>query len=205
MNHYRNTSPDWGANTQATLEDYQTLAKRYQEDGTEEVLAEVKPELLTADEKHVYYDGKPIADRIAGPDEWQCNRCGDVVGEVFAKVDGGYLCKECDLTISDDTVAKLDLLSDDTLTEKVAEAVGAVWRSNCGANRWHWPNGTITNDCPDYARDLNAMHEAEFSLSDRKYLEYVENLGVITLLPRIVSATAKERAKAFIITMEDKP
>jgi hypothetical protein len=108
-------------------------------------------------------------------------------------------------TLLYDAMAKVNGLSDDTLTEKVAEAVGAVWRSNCGAFRWHWPNGTITNDCPDYARDLNAMHEAEFSLSDRKYLEYVENLGVITLLPRIVSATAKERAKAFIVTMEDKP
>lgn len=109
-------------------------------------------------------------------------------------------------TLSDNTMARLDLLSDDALTEKVAEAVGAVWRSHCGVNRWHWPNGTITNDCPDYARDLNAMHEAEYTLTDRKYLEYVENLGVITLLPRIVSATAKERAKAFIVTMmEDKP
>jgi len=97
MNYYKNTSPDWGANTQATLEDYMTLAKRYQEDGTEEGQEEVKPELLTADEKHVYYDGKPIADRVAGPDEWQCNRCGDVVGESqgYAEVDGDYLCKEC--------------------------------------------------------------------------------------------------------------
>jgi hypothetical protein len=24
MNYYKNTSPDWGANTPATLEDYQT-------------------------------------------------------------------------------------------------------------------------------------------------------------------------------------
>jgi rubredoxin len=97
MNYYKNTSPDWGANWLATLEDYMTLAKRYQEDDTEEGQEEVKPELLTADEKHVYYDGKPIADRIAGPDEWQCARCGAVYDEslCYAEVKGGYLCEEC--------------------------------------------------------------------------------------------------------------
>jgi hypothetical protein len=94
--------------------------------------------------------------------------------------------------------------SDDELTEKVAEGYGAVWKSHCGVNRWHWPNGTITNDCPDYARNLNAMAEAEYRLTDRKYLEYVENLKKLTLVGRIVSATARERAMAFIETMKDK-
>jgi len=46
-----------------------------------------------------YYknDGKPIADRVAGPDEWQCDRCGDMYDESqgYAEVDGGYLCEEC--------------------------------------------------------------------------------------------------------------
>jgi hypothetical protein len=78
MNYYRNTSPEWGADSLATLADYESLAKTYQKDGAEEGQEEVKPELLTADEKHVYYDGKPIADRVPSKDEWQCSRCGDV-------------------------------------------------------------------------------------------------------------------------------
>lgn len=94
--------------------------------------------------------------------------------------------------------------SDDELTEKVAEAVGAVWKSHCGVNRWHWPNGTITNDCPDYVRNLNAMAEAEYRLTDRKHLKYVENLKKLTLVGRVVSAGARERAIAFIETMKDK-
>jgi hypothetical protein len=92
MNTYRNTSPEWGAGCQATLADYEALANMYQQE-------EVKPELLTADEKHVYYDGKPIADRVPSKNEWQCSRCGDV----FDKYDregvkvgtDDRLCGEC--------------------------------------------------------------------------------------------------------------
>jgi hypothetical protein len=116
------------------------------------------------------------------------------------------------MTLSDDTMAKIDGLSDDALTEKVAEAVGAVWKSNCGVNRWHWPSGTITNDCPDYARDLNAMHEAESDMRLKlghfevalRYLNWLKKITGASEAP--IFATARQRAKAFIVTMmEDKP
>ena len=57
--------------------------------------------------------------------------------------------------------------------DRVAELCGGVWKKcECGAAfcnrrcRWHWPDGTITDDCPDYPNDLNDMNEAAMRLND---------------------------------------
>ena len=48
----------------------------------------------------------------------------------------------------------------------IAEACGGVFKPcACGHctgefDRWHWPDGTITDDCPDYLNSLDAMHGA---------------------------------------------
>ena len=103
-------------------------------------------------------------------------------------------------------------LSDDALTERVAELCGGVWKPcECGKAecpkhaRWHWPDGTITNGCPDYATDLNAMHDAEWTLDDPEYRKYVRVNLPLTLKRdgplfevKMVSADARHRAEAFV-------
>ncbi|CAB4165051.1 hypothetical protein UFOVP817_29 [uncultured Caudovirales phage] len=61
---------------------------------------------------------------------------------------------------------------------------------------------------PDYLNDLNAMHEAEKSLSDgNAYWEFIRHLHEIAKrdsLPFIAdraNATAAQRAKAFLKTL----
>ena len=61
-------------------------------------------------------------------------------------------------------------------------------------------------DGEDYVTDLNAMHEAEKVMTDAQYLVYTNiHLSQTTnheQTGRIISATAKQRAEAFIKTMD---
>jgi len=103
-------------------------------------------------------------------------------------------------------------LSDDALTERVAELCGGVWKPcECGFEgclkheRWHWPDGTITNDCPDYAYDLNAMHTAESDMRLKlghfeaalSYLNWLKKITGASEAP--IFATARQRAEAFVM------
>ena len=106
----------------------------------------------------------------------------------------------------------------------IAEACG--WKPDddgAGLNTWEasWignklyglrpafrPDKTISNytvDCvvPDYLADLNAMHEAEKTLTDKAHEEFRLNLyDVIGDDSRlIVSSTAAQRAEAFLRTI----
>jgi len=69
---------------------------------------------------------------------------------------------------------------------------------------WMKPNGdyTIGEYLPDYLNDLNAMHEAELTLTDEQWERYWHELNGIVLgvlyLPR---ATAAQRAEAFLKTL----
>ncbi|MDB4403257.1 hypothetical protein N9204_00315 [bacterium] len=63
-------------------------------------------------------------------------------------------------------------------------------------------------DCPDYLHDLNAMHEAEKTLSFPEQVSYAEHLSLICtkgMTPastRIAYfATAPQRAEAFLRTI----
>ena len=55
---------------------------------------------------------------------------------------------------------------------------------------------------PDYLNDLNAMHEAEKILSKEQWVIYEQHLNRMKVFP-MVHATAKQRAEAFIRTMEE--
>jgi len=66
-------------------------------------------------------------------------------------------------------------------------------------------------DIPDYPNDLNAMHEAEkliYSCSkDELWSKYLDNLDIITRAHHnqywdMIHASAKQRARAFILTIK---
>jgi len=76
------------------------------------------------------------------------------------------------------------------------------------------PDGTIasyTVDCvvPDYLNDLNAMHGAEKSLTDRQHLTFRKQLWDVVIKDKHddewdrcwISATAAQRAEAFLRTL----
>ena len=63
---------------------------------------------------------------------------------------------------------------------------------------------TRPTDLPDYANDLNAMHEAEKLLNDVSYDSYWSNLVFVCIqsnMERLNSATARQRAEAFLKTI----
>jgi len=102
-------------------------------------------------------------------------------------------------------------LTDDALTERVAELCGGVWKPcECGKvdcskhARWHWLDGTITNDCLNYSADLNAMHEAERNrlFPDSVVDSYKRSLCRVMMDDNdkrdMIFATARQRAEAFV-------
>ena len=60
-------------------------------------------------------------------------------------------------------------------------------------------------ELPDYLNDLNACHEFEAGLDDPTFCRYLDNVILVTLGTvqgiRILSATAEQRCKAFVLTM----
>ena len=98
---------------------------------------------------------------------------------------------------------------------KVAELCGWVLeKTEDGAERLLKPNGTpivwsqFNSVVPDYLNDLNAMHEAEKLIPIGKTTIY-ENF-LLDIETRqigawdITHATAAEKAKAFVLTMEEE-
>ena len=106
----------------------------------------------------------------------------------------------------------------------IAEACGGAFKPcECGhprckgtEMRWHWPDDTITNDCPDYPNSLDAMHEAVdakwkadpyFGMSFAiKLTEVVTGLTysaqiAAECLEYMITATAAQRAEAFLKTL----
>ena len=71
---------------------------------------------------------------------------------------------------------------------------------------YHWaiePDGS-KSILPDYCNDLNAMREVEMTLSNEIYEEYWNQLIFVCMNEgeeRMNSASAKLRAKAFVITI----
>ena len=74
---------------------------------------------------------------------------------------------------------------------------------------WNSPNGTAYRYPPDYAGNLNEMHEAEKRLSDSQLSAYVGELANVivngedktTLGNQMWHATAEQRAEAFLKTI----
>ena len=78
-------------------------------------------------------------------------------------------------------------------------------RSSMWEGWWHEKNKrTYQRFCPDFCKDLNAMHEAEKTL--QHYGVFVDKLAEIMGQPRqgimLVSATAAQRAEAFLKTLK---
>jgi len=77
----------------------------------------------------------------------------------------------------------------------------------CDGSRWERPQ--FDYETPDYLSDLNAMHEAEATLSVINHEEYARRLWPPRVtLREAISATAARRAEIFIKTIgkwkEDK-
>jgi hypothetical protein len=60
------------------------------------------------------------------------------------------------------------------------------------------PQGWVV-DCPQFATDLNAMHDAEKMLTSAQLLDYVALLFDSTYEATL--ATARQRAEAFLRTL----
>lgn len=56
-------------------------------------------------------------------------------------------------------------------------------------------------DIPDYVNDLNAMHEAEKILTPDQLRDMVDYISADLIYVNILHATAAQRAKAFLLTL----
>lgn len=99
------------------------------------------------------------------------------------------------------------------INKLIAEAVG--WK-NIASNAFGHMVGQnlatlITRYLPDYATDLNAMHEAEGTLTRDQWLDYSRNLGTTSGFMEVegeyggifvlLHATAAQRSEAFLRTL----
>lgn len=70
--------------------------------------------------------------------------------------------------------------------------------------RWKLNDKIVFDEPPNYPLDLNAMHEAEKTLTGEQFLKYAEELNRVTkcfkhITPAIMAcATALQRAEAFL-------
>ncbi len=59
-------------------------------------------------------------------------------------------------------------------------------------------DGSVLWECPDYFDDLNAMHEAEKSLTDdERDITYPKYLGIYHIPTGVIYLDASEKAEAF--------
>ena len=81
----------------------------------------------------------------------------------------------------------------------IAEACG--WTPDNRGLGWLSPHGYYAPE-PDYCSDLNAMHEAEKTLTDdQREVFYPRNLGAWQSPFNVIYATARQRAEAFLRVM----
>lgn len=87
-----------------------------------------------------------------------------------------------------------------------SDGVSEFWRQAI-CDSWVNSRGRVVwgpNNLPDYLNDLNAMHEAEKTLSNEEINAYAYKLLVLPSRPgsvRYVMATAAQRAEAFLKTL----
>ena len=93
-------------------------------------------------------------------------------------------------------------MTDDAKRIAIAEACRWTQVYQQKSDGWLW--GESPDDgwhiLPDYLNDLNAMHEAEKTLTDDEYKQYRRILTEDTEAGREISATARQRAEAFLRT-----
>ena len=93
-------------------------------------------------------------------------------------------------------------MTDEQINIAIAEACGIASEDKWGS-LYHTDHGYV-RDCPDYCNDLNAMHEAEKSLSKSlvNQLTYLRKLSPILSSWTLATSTAHQRAAAFLRTLD---
>ena len=96
-------------------------------------------------------------------------------------------------------------MTDEQINAAIAEACGIVAQENWGPV-YKTPDGWVV-DCPQFATDLNAMHEAEKVLAPKNWDRFSErwwNYYHHLLdgdVHKTIHATARQRAEAFLRTL----
>ena len=88
-------------------------------------------------------------------------------------------------------------MTDEQINAAIAEACGIVGKDKYGP-LYQTPDGWVV-DCPQFASDLNAMHDAERTLTKKQTDEYISVLFDATYEATL--ATARQRAEAFLRTL----
>jgi hypothetical protein len=92
-------------------------------------------------------------------------------------------------------------MTNEQINAAIAEVCG--WENVCqhpkNPNVWVGKHAGWLQEVPDYCGDLNAMHEAEKTLTSAQLLDYVALLFDATY--EAVLATARQRAEAFLRTL----
>jgi len=122
---------------------------------------------------------------------------------------------EADNMTETDNMTEIEVkkLTDEELRIKVAELRG--WKFYSSHSYWMEPGtgyqiARTVNELPNYSQDLNAMHSAEFFLSDGQFAVYMSilrgNADELKFMSqhvgqmRLTKATAREKAEAFVLT-----
>ena len=93
-------------------------------------------------------------------------------------------------------------MTDEQINQAIAETCGIVGKSG---EIYKTPDGWVV-DCPKFATDLNAMHEAEKTLFPYYATVYANKLARVTKADYLddteyFCATARQRAEAFLRTL----
>jgi hypothetical protein len=94
-------------------------------------------------------------------------------------------------------------MTNEQINVAIAEACGwkAVWvRGDSGFYKGFDNGAELRPDLPDYCNDLNAMHEAEWSLTDDQLWRMARNIERNDE-QWYFRATARQRAEAFLRTL----
>lgn len=86
-------------------------------------------------------------------------------------------------------------MTDEQINQAVAKACGIVGKSG---EIYKTPDGWVV-DCPQFTTDLNAMAQAEMTLTSAQLLEYVALL--FDSCYEATVASARQRAEAFLRTL----
>jgi hypothetical protein len=91
-------------------------------------------------------------------------------------------------------------MTDKKINAAIADAISP--RLVLGDSQFYKSGDGWVVDCPDYCRDLNAMHEVEKTLdSPELFCKYHFTLYDITKANIPFCATARQRAEAFLRTI----
>jgi hypothetical protein len=82
----------------------------------------------------------------------------------------------------------------------------SMYDKKCWYNELGTKVAPTQDQLPDYLNNLNAMHEAEKTLSDDQFMDYHGNLGCLGDYgswwnKNLTHATASKRAEAFLKTL----